>query len=63
MRGAFEPTLAELVDVGDRDAIRARTADRSIATLNADVAALDTARRNQLAEVVLETNATGQTAS
>ncbi len=55
----FEPTLAELVDLGDRDAIRAWAADRSIATLNADVAALDAARRDRLPEVVLDSNATG----
>jgi hypothetical protein len=55
----FESTLAQLVDLGQRDAIRAWAAGRSIATLNADVAALDAARRERLAEVVLDSNATG----
>lgn len=54
-----EPTLTNLIDSGDRSAIRTWALERSIATLNSDVAALDQAHRDRLAEVVLDTNATG----
>jgi hypothetical protein len=55
----FEPTLRQLIDLGDRELIRTWAAERSIATLNTEVAALGTRRRARLAEVVLDTNATG----
>jgi hypothetical protein len=55
-----EASLGFLVDAGVRDRIRTWAADRSIADINAEVAALDQARRDRLAEVVLETNATGE---
>jgi hypothetical protein len=54
-----ERTLAQLVDLGDRAQIRDWAALRSIVAINADVAALDEARRNRLGEVVLDSNATG----
>jgi hemolysin type calcium-binding protein len=54
-----ERTLAQLVDLGDRTQIRDWAALRSIAAINADVAALDEAHRNRLAEVLLDSNATG----
>jgi Ca2+-binding RTX toxin-like protein len=54
-----EPTLAFLVDAGSREAIATWAADLSIAEINAAVTALDQARRERLAEIVLETNATG----
>jgi hypothetical protein len=52
-------TLAELVELGDRGQIRDWAAARSIGSINAEVAALDEALKNRLAEVVLDTNATG----
>jgi hypothetical protein len=55
-----EPTLAFLLDAGSRDRIRTWAADRSIAELNAEVAALDQAHRDRLADIVLETNASGE---
>ncbi len=54
-----EPTLTSLIDSGDRAGIRTWALERSIATLNSDVSALDQAHRDRLAEVVLDTNATG----
>jgi hypothetical protein len=53
-------TLSPLVDAGDRAGIRNWAATRSIATINSEVAALDEARRHRLAEVVLDTNASGE---
>ena len=53
-------TLSSLIDAGDRAGIRAWAAVRSIATLNSEVTALDQAHRDQLAEVLLDTNATGE---
>jgi hemolysin type calcium-binding protein len=53
-------TLAQLIDAGDRPGIRDWTSSRSIATINAEVAALDQAHRDHLAEVILDTNATGE---
>ena len=55
----FEPTLRQLTDLGDRELIRVWSSERSIATLNAQVAALNAKRRARLAEIVLDTNATG----
>jgi len=54
-----ELTLASLIDSGDRAGIRTWAANRSIAGINSEVAALDQAHRDRLAEVVLDTNATG----
>jgi hypothetical protein len=53
-------TLVELIDANDRTGIRAWADARSIATINSEIAALDQARRDHLAEVVLDTNATGE---
>jgi hypothetical protein len=55
-----KPTLASLIDSGDRNAVRAWALDLPIATLNGDVAALDQAHRDRLAEILLDTNATGE---
>ena len=55
------PKLVDLIAAGDRDGIRAWAADRSIAEINRAVAALSSDRRNRLAEVVLDSNATGAT--
>lgn len=54
-----ELTLTSLIDSGDRAGIRTWAANRSIAAINSEVAALDQAHRDRLAEVVLDTNATG----
>lgn len=56
----IEPTMTSLIDSGDRAAIRTWAADRSITTINDEVAALDQAHRDQLASVLLDTNATGE---
>jgi hypothetical protein len=53
-----EASLGVLVDAGVRDSIQTWAADRTITDINAEVAALDRERRDRLAEVVLETNAT-----
>jgi hypothetical protein len=55
---SFEPTLTSLIDAGDRSGIGNWMARRSIGAINDAVAALDQARRDRLAEVVLDTNAT-----
>jgi hypothetical protein len=55
-----QPTLTSLIDSGDRAGIRIWAADRSITTINDEVAALDQAHRDQLAAVLLDTNATGE---
>jgi hypothetical protein len=52
-------TLTQLIDAGDRAGIRTWASSQSIATLNSEVAALDQAHRDRLAEVVLDSNATG----
>jgi hypothetical protein len=52
--------LADFIAAGDRDGIRTWAADKTIAQLNAEVAALDATQRDQLAAVVLDTNATGE---
>jgi hypothetical protein len=56
----IQPTLTSLIDSGDRAAIRTWAADLSITTINDEVAALDQAHRDQLAAVLLDTNATGE---
>jgi hypothetical protein len=48
-----------LINAGDRAGIRDWTAARSIATINSEVAALDAAHRDRLAQVLLDTNAIG----
>jgi hypothetical protein len=53
------PTFAHLIDLGDRDLIRAWAAERSIAQIDRAVAGLSVDRRNRLAEVLLDSNATG----
>jgi len=55
-----EPTLSSLIASGDRDGIRTWAANRSIATIDDAVAKLTAAERDRLAEVVLDTNATGE---
>jgi hypothetical protein len=52
-------TLLSLIDAGDRTGIRDWAATQTIANLNGEVGALDQAHRDKLAEVVLDTNATG----
>jgi hypothetical protein len=52
-----EKTLAELIAAGDRAGIKDWAAPKTIAEINAEVAALDAAQRDQLAAVVLDTNA------
>ena len=52
-----EKTLADLIDANDRAGIRDWAAPKTIAEINADVAALDAARRDLLSTVVLDTNA------
>jgi hypothetical protein len=52
-----EKTLAELIDAGDRARIRDWAAPKTIAEINAEVAALDAAHRDLLAAAVLDTNA------
>jgi hypothetical protein len=53
-------SLASLVSAGDRDAIRAWAAARTIAQIDSEVAALTAAERDQLAAVILDTNATDE---
>jgi hypothetical protein len=53
-------SLASLVAAGDRDAIRAWAAARTVAQIDSEVAALTAAERDQLAAVILDTNATGE---
>jgi hypothetical protein len=55
-----DDTLALLIVFGDRNDIRDWAAARTIAQINAEVAALTSAQRDQLAELVLDTNATGE---
>jgi hypothetical protein len=55
-----EPTLSSLIAAGDRDGIRTWAAYHSIAAIDDAVAALKAAERDRLAEVVLDTNATGE---
>jgi len=52
-----EKTLADLIDANDRAGIRDWAAPKSIAEIEAEVAALDAARRDLLATVILDTNA------
>ena len=52
-----EKTLADLIDAGDRAGILDWAAPKTIAEINAEVGALDAARRDLLATVVLDTNA------
>ena len=54
-----EKTLADLIDANDRAGIRDWALPKTIAEINADVAALDSARRDLLAGVVLDSNADG----
>jgi hypothetical protein len=51
-----EKTLVGLIDANDRAGIRDWAAPKTIAEINAEVAALDPARRDLLATVVLDTN-------
>jgi hypothetical protein len=53
-------TLASLIDSGDRAGIRDWAATQAIANLNSEVASLDQAHRDKLADVLLDTNATGE---
>jgi hypothetical protein len=53
-------SLAELIGVGDRGLIRAWAAERSIAELDEAVAALAGVARDELAGIVLDTNAVGE---
>jgi Ca2+-binding RTX toxin-like protein len=55
-----DDTLALLIVFGDRNDIRDWAAARTIAQIDAEVAALTPAQRDQLAELVLDTNATGE---
>jgi Ca2+-binding RTX toxin-like protein len=55
-----DDTLGSLIAAGGRDEIRGWATSRSIATLNAEVSALSVAERDRLAEIVLDTNATGE---
>lgn len=57
--GAASGSLARLIERGDRDLIRAWAADRTIAEINRAVARLKESQRNRLAEIVLDSNATG----
>lgn len=52
--------LPALIDAGDRAGIRTWASSRTVATLNGEVAALDQTRRDRLVEVLLDTNATGE---
>src|SRR5207247_1873971 len=52
-----EKTLAGLIAAGDRAGIRDWAAPKTIAEINAEVAALDAAQRDQLASVILDSNA------
>jgi hypothetical protein len=54
------PTLAHLVDLGDRNLIRSWAAERSIAQIDRAVAGLTVDQRNRLAEVLLDSNAAGE---
>ncbi|MCH8815736.1 MAG: hypothetical protein IH957_11730 [Chloroflexi bacterium] len=56
-------SLAQLIDNDDRDGIEAWSAVRTIAEINTAVAALDSAHRDDLAEVLLDTNATASVRS
>jgi hypothetical protein len=53
------PSLVRLIKIGDRDLIRAWAGKHTIADINRAVARLTDAERDRLAEVVLDTNATG----
>jgi hypothetical protein len=53
-------SLASLIDSGDRAGIRTWAEIRSIAALNQEVSALDVTHRDKLADVLLGTNATGE---
>jgi uncharacterized repeat protein (TIGR01451 family) len=57
--GGASGSLARLIERGDRDLIRAWAADRTIAEINRAVARLKESQRNRLAEIVLDSNATG----
>ena len=52
-----EKTLADLIAANDRTGIRDWAAPKTIAEINAEVAALDAAQRDQLASVILDSNA------
>jgi hypothetical protein len=52
-----EKTLADLIAANDRTGIRDWAAPKTIAEINAEVAALDATQRDQLASVILDTNA------
>jgi Ca2+-binding RTX toxin-like protein len=55
-----DDTLASLIAFGDRIDIRDWAAERTIAEIDAEVASLSAAERDRLAELVLDTNATGE---
>jgi Ca2+-binding RTX toxin-like protein len=55
-----DDTLASLIAFGDRNDIRDWAAARTIAQIDAEVAALSPAERDRLAELVLDTNASGE---
>lgn len=57
--GQASAALARLIKSGDRDLIRAWAAQHTIAEINRAVARLTNAERDRLAEVVLDSNATG----
>jgi Ca2+-binding RTX toxin-like protein len=56
----IDDTLASLIAFGDRNDIREWAAARTTAQIDAEVAALTSAERDRLAELVLDTNATGE---
>lgn len=53
-------TLEQLIDLNSRTGIRDWAASRTIATIDSEVAALDQSHRDRLPEVILDTNATGE---
>jgi hypothetical protein len=55
-----DDTLASLIAFGTRQEIRDWATARTVGQIDADVAALTAAERDQLAELLLDTNATGE---